>query len=71
MKVIQRNAIQSWRSLGPGVEIILMGDDEGTQEAAREFGIRTIPDVARNASGTPLISSLFEKAQDHATHERM
>jgi hypothetical protein len=48
-----------------------MGDDDGTREAAREFDLRHIPDVARNTSGTPLINSLFEKAQEQATHERM
>jgi hypothetical protein len=69
--IIQRNALQSWKRLQPGVEIILMGDDEGTSHVANEFGVRHIPDVARNASGTPLISSLFEKAQGQATHERM
>ena len=71
MAIIQRNALQSWKRLPLGVEIILMGDDEGTSEVAREFGVHHIPDVARNASGTPLISSLFEKAQEQATHERM
>jgi hypothetical protein len=71
MNVIQRNAIQSWRSLDPKVEVVLMGDDDGTSEVAKEFGLRHIPDVARNVSGTPLISSLFEKAQEQATHERM
>lgn len=69
--VIQRNAIQSWRRLGPEVEVILMGDDEGTSEVAKEFGVHHISDVARNASGTPLISSLFEKAQEEAACERM
>jgi hypothetical protein len=71
INIIQRNAVQSWRRLGPGVEVILMGDDEGTAQVANEFGVHHIPDVARNASGTPLISSLFEKAEQHATSERM
>jgi len=48
-----------------------MGDDQGTSEAAKEFGVHHIPDVARNESGTPLIRSLFEKAQEQATHDRM
>ena len=68
---MQRNAVQSWQRLGAEVEVILMGDDEGTAEVAKEFSILHIPDVARNASGTPLISSLFEKAQGQAMHERM
>jgi hypothetical protein len=71
INIIQRNAVQSWRRLGPGVEVILMGDEEGTAQVANEFGVHHIPGVARNASGTPLISSLFEKAQQHATSERL
>jgi len=69
--VIQRNAIQSWRRLGPEVEVILMGDDQGTSETAKEFGLHHIPDVARNAFGTPLIRSLFERAQERARYDRL
>jgi hypothetical protein len=66
--VIQRNAIQSWLQLRPACEIILLGDDEGTADVAREFGLRHIPDVARNEYGTPLLNSLFELAQAAASH---
>ena len=69
--IIQRNAIQSWLRLRPVCEIILFGDDEGTAKAAAEFGIRHIPDIARNEFGTPLINSLFEVAQRSATHNLM
>ena len=62
--VIQRNAIQSWTLLRPPCEVILFGDDEGTAEVADEFGLRHIPDVARNEFGTPLVSFLFETAQE-------
>jgi hypothetical protein len=71
VNIIQRNAVQSWRRLGPEVEVILMGDDEGTSGVAKEFGIQHIPDVARNDLGTPLISSLFEKAQEKARYDRL
>lgn len=57
--VIQRNAIQSWLHLRPACEVILLGDDTGTSEVAREFGIRHIPEVARNEHGTPLLNSMF------------
>ncbi len=68
---IQKNAIESWRRLGPEVEVILMGDDEGTSEVAKEFGIYHIPDVARNQFGTPLIRSLFDKAEQKAKYDRL
>jgi hypothetical protein len=66
--LIQRNAIQSWMNLSPACEIILLGDDEGTAEAADEFGLRHIANVARNEFGTPLLNSVFEQAQSAANH---
>jgi hypothetical protein len=69
--VIQRNAIQSWQRLGPEVEVILMGDDQGTSGVAKEFGIHHIPDIARNPFGTPLIRSLFDRAQEKASYDRL
>jgi|YNPNPStandDraft_1061719.scaffolds.fasta_scaffold15748_3 hypothetical protein len=61
--IIQRNAIRSWKALGTEVEVILMGEETGLSEAAQEMGVRHIAQVARNASGTPLVSSLFELAR--------
>ncbi len=69
--IIQRNAVQSWRRLGQETEVLLLGDDEGTAEVAKEFRIQHIPGVARNEHGTPLINSLFEKAQEKAKYDRM
>ena len=57
--MIQRNAIKSWTLL-PDVEVILLGEETGLAEAAREIGVKHIPNVERNASGTPLISSMFQ-----------
>jgi len=62
--MIQRNAIQSWTLL-PDVEVILLGEETGLAEAARELGVKHIPIVARNESGTPLISSMFQLAREH------
>src|SRR5882724_6501538 len=61
--IIQRNAIRSWTLLRPACEVILMGNDEGTAEIAAEFGVRYVPDIARNTFGTPLVSDLFKQAQ--------
>jgi hypothetical protein len=60
---IQRNAIKSWTLL-PDVEVILLGEETGLPEAVRELGVKHIPNVARNESGTPLISSMFQLARD-------
>ena len=60
---IQRNAIQSWTLL-PDVEVILLGEETGLAEAARDLGVKHISNVKCNESGTPLISSMFELARD-------
>jgi hypothetical protein len=67
--VIQRNALRSWTLLQPSCEILLLGDEEGTAGAAAEFGVRHVPEVARSARGLPLISSIFEQGQRHASHD--
>jgi len=61
--MIQRNAIKSWILL-PDVEVILLGEETGLAEAARELGVKHIPNVRCNDSGTPLISSMFQQARD-------
>src|SRR5690242_1228043 len=66
--VAQRNAIESWRRLHPDCEIILCGDEDGTEAAAEEFGAKYIADVPRNGYGTPLISAVFELAGGAASH---
>jgi hypothetical protein len=69
--ILQRNAIRSWTLLHPGSEILLFGDEEGTEKVAREWGLRHVLEVAKNRFGTPLVSDVFEKAQSLARHERL
>jgi hypothetical protein len=66
--MIQRNAIKSWTLLSE-VEILLLGEETGLAEAARELGVRHIPNVQCNAGGTPLISSMFQLAREHSRSE--
>jgi len=68
---IQTNAIRSWVFLRPKCEVILFGNDEGTAEIASELGIHHIPEVECNEYGTPLISAMFNIAQDIASHQVM
>ena len=58
--LIQRNALRSWQALGPEVEVVLIGQEEGLADAAAELGFAHRSDVARNALGTPLVSAIFE-----------
>jgi hypothetical protein len=67
--IIQRNAIQSWTLLRPRPEVILFGDDDGTEEVAKDFNLTCVPTVDRNEFGTPLLSDLFEQAQRIAGHD--
>jgi len=64
--IIQENAIRSWRSLEPIVEILLIGDDFGVAEAAQRLGVVHIPGVETNDQGTPLLSSAFRLAEEYS-----
>jgi len=61
---IQLNAIRSWKVLGQNVAIVLIGDEEGVEQAATTIGTGFVPNVERNKQGTPLISSLFKIARN-------
>jgi hypothetical protein len=61
VSVIQRNAVGSWVRLAD--EVILFGLEDGTADAARAFGARHVPEVARNTFGTPLLNDVFSKAE--------
>ncbi|MBL8080105.1 MAG: hypothetical protein JNM55_19205 [Anaerolineales bacterium] len=66
--MIQRNAIKSWTLL-PDVEVILLGEETGLAEAAKELGVKHVPHVERNDSGVPLISSMFQLARENSNSE--
>lgn len=63
INIIQRNAIQSWTHLGPQIQVLLVGEEDGLGEAAVEFKVPLLPGVKRNESGTPLVSSIFQLAR--------
>ena len=65
--IIQRNALETWTRLNPKPQILIMGNEEGATEACRSLKVAHIPQVKRNSVGTPLMSSLFHLAQEHAT----
>jgi hypothetical protein len=59
---IQRNAVESWRALHPDVQVVLVGDEEGVKDAARDAGVDHAAGLARSARGTPRLDSAFERA---------
>jgi len=67
--VTQRNALLSWKSLDPTVEIIVFGSDEGAREVCDELGLRHEPHVETNSFGTKRIDYIFRRAQEIARHD--
>lgn len=64
--LVQNNAIASWTRLGNDCEIILLGDDPGTAEAALRYGVGHDPRIARNEFGTPLLSDVVSRMHQRA-----
>lgn len=60
---LQENALRAWRGLGEEVEVFVIGEEAGAAEAARRAGVRLLPEVDRNAVGTPLIRSILDRAR--------
>ncbi len=67
--LMQMNALRSWASLHPRVEILVFGDEHGAIEACAEVGARNAGGVRRNSYGTPLVSDIFEKGQALAKND--
>lgn len=63
INTIQRNAIQSWKVLGPRVDVLMVGDEEGMEAAAEELKVVHLRDVAKNELGTPLVNAIFDMAR--------
>ena len=66
--IIQRNALESWKRMGPEVEVILFGDEEGAAQAGREIGIRHVPDAHRTPTGVKSLPGLFGHAEKIASN---
>jgi len=66
---LQKNAINSWVLLHPSCEVILLGDEEGTSEVAKELNVRHIKEIEQNEYGTPILSSAFKRVQQEAKND--
>ncbi len=64
---LQRNAFQSWKELGPDVDIVVVGEEIGLAEVCQEMGLRRAPAIRRSKIGTPLVSSIFELGRQAST----
>ena len=54
--------------LRPLPEIILLGTDEGTAEAAEEFGVRHVPGIDYGDSNSPRLDSMHREVEREAQH---
>jgi hypothetical protein len=65
---IQRRSLASWKALGDDVQVVLLGDEEGVGEAARDAGADYVADLARTDRGTPRLDAAFAAADSAARH---
>ena len=68
-KIIQINAIRSWRSLSKDIEIIIFGKSKGAQKIANEVSAIYYPNIKCSKNGVPLLSDLFHKANKIASFD--
>jgi len=64
--LIQRNAIASWRSLAPEVEILLGGDEEGLDAVAAEYGATRLGPLDPGVDGPPRVDCLVARARERS-----
>ena len=67
--VIQTNAITSWTKLKPAVEVLLIGDEEGTETLAKKLGVKWLRNVQRNRWGIPYLADVFWGGITGATND--
>lgn len=60
---IQNNAIDSWLAINPKPKIILLGNEKGVAEIARQKKLIHIKKIKKNTYGTPLLNDIFAKVQ--------
>jgi hypothetical protein len=65
-RVRQYNAIRSWKHIHPDAEVLLFGDGEGYEEAARELGMERVAGVLTSKAGVPRIDSMFDLVRRRA-----
>ena len=69
VKIIQNNAISSWKNLGQDVETFIIGGEEGIALACQNIGVRHIKDVRRSEFGTPFLNDAFRIAEKESSEE--
>tara|TARA_S200000501_G_scaffold367155_1_gene403080 strand:- start:8469 stop:9314 length:846 start_codon:yes stop_codon:yes gene_type:complete len=68
-KLIQVNAINSWRSLSEDIEIIIFGASKGVNEYSKIINATYIPKIKCTDSGIPLISDMIFQGTRRAKYD--
>lgn len=63
----QRRALRSWMAYRPYIEIIMLCDDPGVAQVAKENGIKHVPGVEVTRHGIPYWKSVVLLGQHHAS----
>lgn len=67
----QRNALKSWRKIFPDADIIIFGDENGTESIADKIAAQRVTGLKRGAYGTPYVNEIFYRAQQMTSFARM
>lgn len=65
INIIQRNALSAWTRLND-VGVVLIGDEPGIPEVAKELGVKNVPQVDRDEKGIPIVRSVMEIGHAHS-----
>jgi len=68
-QIIQENAISSWKSLHPEIEVVLYGDEEGIREVTKKYDCLHREGVEKSEYGTPQLNSIFQDIKKIARHD--
>ena len=71
MSTIQCNALSSWVNLDKDIEVILLGDEPGIEEAANLYKVTLVKEIEKNSYGTPLLNSAFRIAVGKAKFDTL
>ena len=59
-KIVQTNALLSWKNLKITKNVVVTGNDAGVKEFCEKHNLIHEPNVEVNEWNTPLISSIFD-----------
>ncbi len=67
--VRQCNALHSWKSLHPDIEIMLFGNPQGAEDIVKEFELKHYPDVPMFENRLVQIDAMFDIAQKEGQYD--